>query len=89
MKHTIVIPTRKVKDAIKYQNNLLTNKYPNAIIPDRDSIWTQNYTLAEITGILKKRYCPGTDGCRNRKRYELVFIGGQNRISDHLWKFDV
>ena len=66
--------------AIKYQNNLLTNKYLNAIIPDRDSIWTQNYTLAEITGILKKRYCPGTDGCRNRKRYELVFIGAEQNF---------
>ena len=35
-----------------YQQFLLTNQCHNAIIPHRDSIWTQNYTLAEITGIL-------------------------------------
>ena len=66
--------------AIESQNNLLTNKYLNVIIPDRDSIWTQNYTLAEITGILKKEFCPGTDGYKNRKRYELVFIWGRTEF---------
>ena len=45
---------------------LLTNNYPTVIIPHRDSIWTQNYTLAEITGILYKQLArtreSGTDG---------------------------
>ena len=60
----------------------MTNNYLNAIIPHRDSIWTQNYTLAEITGILYKNSQPepgsGTDGymkiIKDYERYEPVLM---------------
>ena len=64
------------------QDRNLTNNYLNAIIPHRDSIWTQNYTLAEITGILYKNSQPepgsGTDGymkiIKDYERYEPVLM---------------
>ena len=60
----------------------MTNQCRGVIIPHRDSIWTQNYTLAEITGILYKNSHrnpgSGTDGymkiIKDYERYEPVLM---------------
>ena len=56
----------------------------------RDSIWTQNYTLAEITGILYKNSQPepGIGNGRiyeNYKRYEPVSM--ITKALQQLWEF--
>lgn len=68
----------------------MTNNYPNAIIPHRDSIWTQNYTLAEITGILYKNSLPESGNGNGRiyenyKRYEPVSM--ITKALQQLWEF--
>ena len=44
--------------SVLQKRGILTNNCPTVIIPHRESIWTQNYTLAEITGILYKNSQP-------------------------------
>ena len=69
----------------------MTNQCRGVIIPHRDSIWTQNYTLAEITGILYKKSQPepGIGNGRiyeNYKRYEPVSM--ITKVLQQLWNFE-
>ena len=62
----------------------MTNQCRGVIIPHRDSIWTQNYTLAEITGILDKNLVRERADVKIKKDTSLYLYGAEQNFRSFM-----